>query len=67
MLRVIHRHSVFTLLEELRKYFNFKRVLLIHTFGSDLKWNPHIHALVTECSILEECKRFSIAKLLWGV
>ncbi|MFD1639753.1 transposase, partial [Evansella tamaricis] len=23
-------------------------ITVIHTFGRDLKWNPHIHALVTE-------------------
>ncbi|WP_455544126.1 IS91 family transposase, partial [Intestinibacter sp.] len=23
-------------------------ITVVHTFGSDLKWNPHIHALVTE-------------------
>lgn len=81
MLRVVHRHSVFTLPKELRKYFYSRRELLkklqdgvnevirywykknkgsdyevgiiavIHTFGSDLKWNPHVHALVTDGGI----------------
>ena len=23
-------------------------ICVIHTFGRDLKWNPHVHALVTE-------------------
>ena len=23
-------------------------ILVLHTFGTDLKWNPHIHSLVTE-------------------
>lgn len=23
-------------------------VMIMHTFGSDLKWNPHIHMLITE-------------------
>jgi len=23
-------------------------IILIHTFGIDLKWNPHVHSLVTE-------------------
>ncbi len=81
MLRVGHRHSVFTIPEELRNYFYSRRELLkelqegvydvisywynknkkddyevgviavIHTFGRDLKWNPHVHALVTEGAI----------------
>lgn len=81
MLRVVHRHSVFTLPEELRNYFYTKRELLkelqdgvnevikywynkkkgsnyqvgviavLHTFGGDLKWNPHVHALVTEGAV----------------
>lgn len=81
MLRVGHRHSVFTISEELRNYFYQKRELLrelqdgvhnvvsywykknkksdyevgviavVHTFGRDLKWNPHVHALVTEGAI----------------
>nr|WP_133014009.1 transposase [Clostridium cuniculi] len=24
-------------------------VTVIHTFGRDLKWNPHVHMMVTEC------------------
>lgn len=81
MLRVGHRHSVFTMPDDLRKFFYKRRELLkelqdgvydvinywyskdkkakyevgviavIHTFGSDLKWNPHVHALVTEGAI----------------
>jgi len=80
MLRVAHRHSVFTIPDTLRNYFYSRRDLLkelqdgvydvinywysknnpnyevgviavIHTFGSDLKWNPHVHALVTEGAI----------------
>lgn len=74
-----HRHIVFTIPQELRKYFQKDRKLLsilpkcaskvlqswfkernkkenftpgivavIHTFGRDLKWNPHVHMLVTE-------------------
>ncbi|RHP47141.1 hypothetical protein DXA62_15835 [Coprobacillus sp. OF03-2AA] len=26
----------------------FGSVLTLHTFGRDLKWNPHIHCLVCE-------------------
>ena len=81
MLNVVHRHSVFTIPEELRNYFYKRREMLkdlmdgvyqvinywhkkhkgksydvgvisvIHTFGRDLKWNPHVHALVTEGAI----------------
>jgi len=81
MLRVVHRHSVFTMPEDLRNFFYSRRELLkelqdgvhnvisywykknkkhdyevgviavVHTFGRDLKWNPHIHALVTEGAI----------------
>ena len=81
MLRVGHRHSVFTMPKELRVFFYKRRELLkelqdavynvisywykknkkcdyevgiiavVHTFGRDLKWNPHIHALVTEGAI----------------
>lgn len=88
MLKVKHRHAVFTIPEELRNYFYKKRELLkelqdavygvisyfyknrvkgnyqpgvitvVHTFGSDLKWNPHIHALFTEGGIDKECKWF---------
>ena len=86
MLRVVHRHSVFTLPKELRNYFYSKRELLkelqdgvnevikywynkkkgsnyevgviavIHTFGRDLKWNPHVHALVTEGAVDKKTK-----------
>ena len=78
MLRVIYRHSLFTLPKELKNYFYSKKELLkelqdgvnevikywykkkkgsnyevgviavIHTFGGDLKWNPHVHMMVTE-------------------
>ena len=31
------------------KYLNeFGMISTLHTFGRDLKWNPHIHALVPE-------------------
>jgi len=77
-----HRHVVFTIPEELRKYFAFDRTLLnvlfeaasdtiayhfnkrnksencipgmicvLHTFGRDLKWNPHIHMILCEEAI----------------
>lgn len=74
-----HRHTVFSIPEELRSYFYWNRDLLkdlsdcaaqviqhyyekknksleyqvgiiavVHTFGRDMKFNPHIHALATE-------------------
>ena len=74
-----HRHLVFTIPSELRKFFRLDRSLLdvlfkassqtlfawfhklnkseqftpgfistLHTFGRDLKWNPHIHMILTE-------------------
>lgn len=77
-----HRHVVFTIPEELRKYFAYDRTLLnllfraaantisfcfnkrsksenytpgmicvLHTFGRDLKWNPHIHMILCEEAI----------------
>lgn len=74
-----HRHVVFTIPAQLRKYFALERSLLnllfeaasgtitfafnkrnkseeftpgmacvLHTFGRDLKWNPHIHMILSE-------------------
>lgn len=74
-----HRHTVFTVPEELRARFYWNRSLIkdlsdkvadvieywykkksktkdykvgiiavVHTFGRDMKFNPHVHALVTE-------------------
>lgn len=87
-----HRHAVFTIPEELRKYFAHDRKLLnllfqaavntiafcfnkrnksenyipgmvcvLHTFGRDLKWNPHIHMILCEEAIGNSnvWKRFS--------
>ena len=79
LINVKHRHCVFTIDENLRKYFLNNRSLLdclfhsvssvvlrmfskinksknftpgfimvLHTFGRDLKWNPHIHCLISE-------------------
>lgn len=77
-----HRHLVFTIPIELRKYFALDRSLLdllfkaasqtiyftflqrnksqeyipgmvcvLHTFGRDIKWNPHIHMILSEGGI----------------
>jgi len=82
LLKCSHRHIVFTVPEELRKYFAYDRSLLnllfeaaaetityrfndrnksenyvpgmicvLHTFGRDLKWNPHIHMILCEEAI----------------
>ena len=79
LINVKHRHIVFTIPEELRKFFGIDRqrlkilpkcaaravtswmhslnkkeeftpgiVTVIHTFGRDLKWNLHVHMMVTE-------------------
>ena len=37
---------------------NVKHRYVVHTFGSDLKWNPHIHALFTEGGIDKNNKWF---------
>lgn len=55
---------------ELNKKENFKPgfILTLHTFGRDLKWNPHIHAIVTEgacgnISIWKKINHFSFVML----
>ena len=59
LVNVTHRHCVFTIDENLRESFLKGRSLLdclfhsvnsvvLHTFGRDLKWNPHIHCLLSE-------------------
>ena len=79
LVKVQHRHCVFTIDENLRDFFLKDRTLLnclfhsvtsvvsrmffkmnmsknytpgfimvLHTFGRDLKWNPHIHCLISE-------------------
>lgn len=86
-----HRHAVFSIPEELRRYFYWNRELLkelsdrvagviqywyqnkskkrdyqvgiitvVHTFGRDLQFNPHIHALVTE-GALDKYKNWKAA------
>ena len=30
------------------KHFTPGLIMVLHTFGRDLKWNPHIHCLITE-------------------
>ena len=79
IIKVQHRHCVFTIDSQLRSFFLKNRDLLnllfdavrstflrlfhnmnksesftpgficvLHTFGRDLKWNPHIHCLISE-------------------
>lgn len=82
IIKVNHRHCVFTIDDSLRPFFFENRDLLnclfsavnsvvsrmfhninksesftpgficvLHTFGRDLKWNPHIHCLISEGGI----------------
>nr|WP_243155616.1 transposase [Dorea formicigenerans] len=30
--------------------------MVLHTFGRDLKWNPHIHCLISEGGLVLEYK-----------
>ena len=81
IVNVSHRHCVFTIDDELRRFFAQDRSMLsllftavqstvlrmfhkdnkterftpgficvLHTFGRNLKWNPHIHCLISEGS-----------------
>lgn len=34
--------------KNLKEHFTPGMVVALHTFGRDLKWNPHIHMLITE-------------------
>lgn len=53
-------HSVSSVLltmfhkENKSKNFTPGFVMVLHTFGRDLKWNPHIHCLVSECGISDD-------------
>ncbi len=91
LIKVRHRHMVFSIPEEFRIYFAEDRnrlsilprvaydvlkryfhkmnksekfvpgvVSVIHTFGRDLKWNPHVHLLVTEgaMGLVTEWKKY---------
>lgn len=40
------------------KNFTPGYIMVLHTFGRDLKWNPHIHCLISE-GIKEQKKYFS--------
>ena len=44
------RDVVFRMFSKINKMENFTPGLIcvLHTFGRDLKWNPHIHALISE-------------------
>lgn len=41
---------IFYMFNKLNKHENFTPgfILVLHTFGRDLKWNPHIHCLLSE-------------------
>ena len=63
---------LFKAVEDTLRFYFFKRakskkfkpgvVLVLHTFGRDLKWNPHIHCLVTEgaSSNIKDCPKSDI-------
>lgn len=44
-----------------KEQFQFGMVCVLHTFGRDLKWNPHIHMLLTEgaCGNITPWKAFN--------
>lgn len=44
------RSSVLRMFSKINKTENFTPgfICVLHTFGRDLKWNPHIHALISE-------------------
>ena len=44
------RDVIFRMFYKLNKSENFTPgfICVLHTFGRDLKWNPHIHALISE-------------------
>ncbi len=85
LVRVHHRHCVFTIDENLRSFFLEDRALLnclfeavesvvhrlfnklnksknftpgyilvLHTFGRPLEWNPHIHCLISEGGVSDD-------------
>lgn len=37
--------------QSLKRQLEVGVITVIHTFGRDLKWNPHVHALITEGAI----------------
>ena len=41
---------VLRLFSKMNKHKNFTPgfIMVLHTFGRDLKWNPHIHCLISE-------------------
>ena len=43
-----HLKGSYYLFKDYRYSMDFGMVATLHTFGRDLKWNPHIHALVPE-------------------
>lgn len=44
------RDAILRMFSKMNKSENFTPgiVCVLHTFGRDLKWNPHIHALISE-------------------
>lgn len=54
IINVIHRHSVITRMfykQNKSEMFTPGFICVLHTFGRDLKQNPHIHCLVSEAGM----------------
>ena len=47
-LKLLHKPFCLGLLLKTKKHFVPGFISTLHTFGRDLKWNPHIHVLITE-------------------
>ena len=65
MLHVLFRSAAqviqeWALAQNKKEQFQFGMVCVLHTFGRDLKWNPHIHMLLTEgaCGKISPWKSF---------
>lgn len=35
-------------------------IAVLHTYGRDMKWNPHVHALVTEGGFKQDGERVDV-------
>ena len=47
---IAYQSAVLRLFSKMNKHKNFTPgfIMVLHTFGRDLKWNPHIHCLISE-------------------
>ncbi len=51
-----------------KKEYKFGYISTLHTFGRDLKFNPHIHVLIAECLIdnnnnIKKCEHFNYKQM----